>query len=140
MNQPGPDISGSILGLRNLKTTEPELLQQADGLRPERFMCEKVGQPNFRCQTQMEYPTAEEAAKLKLPPGTGMVLHKCVRPGSMDGAFVPVRDVQHALEVAQGFCACVENNGKVPKAKAVKPEPPKFVRDAAREKCARKKD
>lgn len=133
----GPTIDGSVLPERNLKVRDSKLLDTGDGLRPERLMCEKAGKKNYECQTELEYLTEQEAVELGLPPETRVTLHKCVRPGSKEGSFIPVNSVQEALQVSEDFCNCV---GK-PKA----PPPPEVVKQKAysasetRKKCARVK-
>lgn len=131
MREPGPEISASILGPKTLRMEQPRLLTQEKLLTPERFMCGKAEKANFRCQSELEFVTPEEAKQLKLPRGTTMALHKCVRPGSKEGAFIPVKTAKEALDAAEKFCACVS------KAEQPKAPPPPKVNDAARVKCAR---
>lgn len=134
---PGPDISGTVLPERLLKLREPQLLDEGDGLRAEKKMCNKAGKVNYECQTELEYVTAEEAAKLGLPASTRVALHKCVRPGSAEGAFVPVNSVEAAMRVSDEFCNCV-GAPKAPPLKAVA-EQAKYVASEKRQKCARQK-
>lgn len=127
----GPIISGSTLGPKSLKLEEPQLLTK--GLTDERFMCAKSEKENFRCQTELEFILPGEEKSVGVPKGTRMALHKCVRPGSKEGSFIPVTSAADALRVGEEFCACVD---------AVQPPPkpvPKSVIDGRRIKCARTK-
>jgi len=132
----GPDISGDEVAAHKLRLRDPDLLDDGKGLRPVAKMCAKSNKPEFRCQTEMEFLTEEQAIALKLPADTRMALHKCVRPGSMEGAFTPVTSAEDALTVANDYCKCVR---KVDPPAPPAPKVPRATLDARRAYCARKK-
>jgi hypothetical protein len=80
------------------------------GMRPESAMCSKVGQPGYDCAVEFDLVTPEDVEEYGLPKGTKAVLHKCVRPGSAEGKFVPVETAKDALDAAKKFCKCVKAN------------------------------
>jgi len=112
MSDDAPIIGGTIPA-RNLKLIESpkglglDVLAEGSGLRAPGQMCQKVGSENYGCQTELEFLTEKEAIKLGLPPETRTALHKCVTPGSTEGAFVPIRDAVEAIAVSDKFCECV---------------------------------
>ena len=133
----GPIIEGKTLGPKTLRPEEPELLQHY-GLRPPKKMCAKSAGDNFKCQSQLEFLTPEDAKLLKLPVGTTMALHKCVRPNSMEGAFIPVKTSEEAFRKATAFCDCVTDGmGEKREQKVSRAQVQKLT--AVRTKCARKR-
>jgi len=132
----GPIINGSTIGPNTLRPEEPELLQR--GLRSLDDMCAKSAGDSFKCQSQLEFVTPDEAKMLKLPSGTKMALHKCVRPNSMEGAFIPVKTSEEAFKKANAFCDCV-TVGLGEKTKKAVTSRGSTKLTAIREKCARKR-
>lgn len=114
----GPEIQGDAKPKKlRLDTDNP-----FTGLRPDNRACLKVG-VDSRCTVEMEYLTPEDAKALNLPPDTRMALHKCVRPKSLEGEYVPVKSPEEALAASEEFCDCVKRNSV-----------------SARRKCSRRKE
>ncbi len=101
----GPTLDGKILAVKRVSVEMPDLIVK--GMRKEKEMCLKSEQEDYSCQSELEFLTPEDAKALKLPVGTTAALHKCVRPGSKEGAFIPVETSAQAMEVGASFCGCV---------------------------------
>ncbi len=105
----GPELSAPLRP-KNLTVQQPELYREARGVGSEKLVCTNVGRPGFECQSEIEFPNDKDIAKLKLDPAKRVYIHKCVRPGSFEGDFVPVDSVEEAVKVATSHCDCVRPN------------------------------
>jgi len=116
----GPVMTGDLLNERTLGLRRPEVLRYT---RKTANVCEKTGQPGYGCKVDLDIIDEERAIELGLPKETRAVIHKCVRAGSTEGEYVPVKNEHEALRVTKDFCGCVEKQA-----------------ETTRAKCARKKD
>lgn len=116
----GPILTGDLLNPRTLGVKQDSLLTYT---RKPKDICGKVGETNYLCQTDLDFIDEARAVELGLPKDTRAVIHKCVRPGSAEGEYVPVKNEHEALKVAKDYCGCVST---------------RLV--DTRAKCARKKD
>lgn len=90
------------------------------GVRSERSACMRVGLPGYECHTELEFLDEDSAEQLGLPKSTRFAVHKCVKPKSYEGKFVPVQSPLEASKVAKEFCNCTREESETTRRKCAR--------------------
>lgn len=101
----GPELVSSLLKQQPLGLRLPEELRYT---RRAGIVCKDADKEEVLCKTELDFFDEEAALKMGLPSGTRAAVHKCVREGSTEGEYVPVKDEREAMQVAKDFCGCVK--------------------------------